>query len=231
MSIPVQRPPVNSQESQVILNELQSEVSTEAAPLLQFILKHAGLIMTTLGLFALLLAGTASYRWYMARATTQAQTQLANLTMLPEGQAKFAALEQFAQTAPEQVRLAAALELANAAVNVKNYDKAAEAFATLHSIDAGHPLGDIAAFNEAQTLMRTGKFDAALSVLETLYNTVSEENRTLVNNLLAESAQAAGKTERAITAYDQLAASTTGPEAEFFRFRAQSLKSAQAAIK
>lgn len=226
MSIPVQRPPLNPQESQVILNELQSEVSVEAAPLLQFILKHAGLIMTALGLFALLLAGGATYRWYTARAATQAQSQLASLTMLPAGQEKFAALENFVSTAPEKVRLAALLELANAALSIQQYDKAADAYAKLYASDATQPLGEIAAINEAQTLMRVGKFDAALVVLEKMQNAVSEENRILVMTILAESAQAAGQTARAITAYEQLAASGTGPEAEFFRFRAQALKSA-----
>lgn len=229
MVTPVQRTPVNSQESQVILNELQSEVSTEAAPLLQFILKHAGLIMTTLGLFALLLAGTATYRWYSARTVAQAQTQLATLTMRADGQEKYAALAQFVTNAPEEVRQAALLELASAALAIKSYDKAAEAFASLHTIDGTMPLGNIAAFNEAQILMREKKFDAALTVLEALSNGVTEENRTVVLSVLAEAAQAAGKNDRAITAYEQLAASNTGPEAEFFRFRAQNLRAAQAA--
>lgn len=234
MSTPVQRipgSPVSAPESQVILNELQSEVSTEAAPLLQFILRHAGLIMTALGLFALLLAGTASYRWYMARDTAQAQNQLATLTMMPKGEAKLAALEEFVGKAPEKVRLAAMLELANAALAVDNYDKAATTFALLQSNDAAQPLGNIAALNEAQTLMRVGKFDAALTVLEKLYAVVTEDNRTLVASILAESAQAAGKNDRAITVYDELAAQSTGPEAEFFRFRAQALKSVQPAAK
>lgn len=231
MSIPVPRNPVNPQESQVILNELQSEVSTEAAPLLQFILKHAGLIMTALGLCALLLAGGASYRWYAARSTAEAQNQLATLTMMAGSPEKVAALDQFVAQAPESVRLAAMLELANAALAVNNLDKATEAFAMLQKSDTAQPLGNIAALNEAQTLMRVGKFDAALEVMEALSSTVSEENRTFINSILAETAQAAGKTARAITVYDQLAASATGPEADFFRFRAQTLRSLQPAVK
>lgn len=234
MSTPVQRvpaSPVSAPETQVILNELQSEVSSEAAPLLQFILKHAGLIMATLGLFALLLAGTASYRWYTARNTTQAQNQLATLTMMPKGEEKLAALEAFATNAPEKVRLAAMLELANAALAVNNYDKAATAFALLQSSDPAQPLGNIAALNEAQILMKMGKVDAALNALEKLYAVVTPDNRSLVASVLAEAAQAAGKNERAVTVYDELAASTSGPEAEFFRFRAQALKSAKPAAK
>lgn len=227
MSIPVQRPPLGPQESQV-MTELQSEVSVEAAPLLQFILKHAALIMTALGLFALLLAGTASYRWYSARATTQAQTELARLTMISDAPQRFAALEQFVGKAPEQVRLAALLELANAALVIKNYDKAAEAFGMLAKSDANNPLGYVGAFNEAQTLLHSGKSEAALTVLEKLENEIPEDNRLLVRSLLAEAAIAAGKPERAISAYDALAAAATGPEADFFRFRAQTLKAAQA---
>lgn len=224
-----QRIPANPQESQVILNEIQAEVSTEAAPLLQFILRHAGLIMTTLGLFALLLAGTASYRWYAARTVEKAQTELATLTMRSAGQEKYAALAQFVTTAPEEVRMAALLELASAAIAITDYDKAAAAFAMLQKSDTAKPLGNIAAFNEAQVLLRESKYDAALTVLEALNNNVSEENRTVVLSVLAEAAQAAGKNDRAIAAYEQLSASNTGPEAEFFRFRAQTLRAAQAA--
>lgn len=234
MSTPVQRvpgAPLSATESQVILNELQSEVSSEAAPLLQFILKHAGLIMAALGLFALVLAGTASYRWYMARDTAQAQNQLATLTMMPKGEEKLVALEAFVAKAPEKVRLAAMLELANAALGVNNYEKAANAFALLQSSDPAQPLGNISALNEAQTLMRVEKFDAALTALEKLYTVVTPDNRTLVASVLAEAAQAAGKNERAIAVYDELAASTTGPEADFFRFRAQALKNAKPVAK
>lgn len=224
-----QRIPANPQESQEILNEIQAEVSTEAAPLLQFIIRHAGLIMTTLGLFALLLAGTASYRWYASLTVEKSQAELATLTMRAAGQEKYAALAQFVSTAPEEVRMAALLELASAAIAINNYDKAAEAFAMLQKSDTAKPLGNIAAFNEAQVLLRESKYDAALTVLETLNNNVSEENRTIVLSVLAEAAQAAGKNDRAIAAYEQLAASNTGPEAEFFRFRAQTLRATQAA--
>ena len=223
MSIIPQSPPPGRQDSTALLSELQSEVSTEAAPLLDFILKHAGKIAAVVALFALVLAGTAGYNWYASRAADQARLELARLVIATQGQDKVKALESFAADAPRAVSAAALLALGDAALEVKDYDKAAAAFGRLAEADKDGALGLLAAYNQGEVLNRAGKYVEALAVFEKLENQIPEAARNTVRGVLAQTAVQAGRSERARTAFDALAASSAGPEAEYFRFRAQQL--------
>ncbi len=223
MSIIPQSPPPGRQDSTALLSDLQSEVSTEAAPLLEFILKHAGKIAAALALFALVLAGTAGYNWYASRAADQARLDLARLVITTQGKDKVKALEAFAAEAPRAARAAALLALGDAALEVKEYDRAAAAFGRLAEADKDGALGLLAAYNQGEVLNRAGKHAEALAVFEKLENQMPESTRNTVRGVLAQTAVQAGQPERARAAFEALAASSTGPEAEYFRFRAQQL--------
>ena len=55
------------EETSPLFRDLQAEVSSESAPLLQFMLRHAGIIAGVVILFLLVLAGTGIWRWYSGR--------------------------------------------------------------------------------------------------------------------------------------------------------------------
>jgi predicted negative regulator of RcsB-dependent stress response len=223
---PMKKTAANASVTPGILGDLQSEVSVEAVPLLQFIARNAVAIMVLLGLAAVAVAGVGAWQWYASKRDEDAQTSLARLLLQQQGAARISALEDFAATAPDSVRLAALMELGLTALAEKDVAKASAAFARVAALDKDKPLGAFAALSEAQTLMQAGKAAEALAVLEPLENTVPEYLRVQVRGLIALNAQQAGKTDRAIKAYEDLLVGALGDDAEYYRFCIGQLKSA-----
>ena len=224
MSIPQQRVPQAPQGNPVLLNELQSEVSHEAAPLLQFILKHAGIIVAGLVLFVLVLAGTAGYNWYNERARQDAQKELAQVLLANEGEKLVTALEGFIPKAPATIRNAALLNLASAAMEQKAYAKAATASGDLAAADPQGAVGLLAALNQGQALILADKAQEAVTVLEKLQSLMPEGQRNVVRESLAEAALRVGDTTKAKQIFELMANSTMGAEAEFFRYRVRTIE-------
>jgi predicted Zn-dependent protease len=120
------------------------------------------------------------------------------------------------------------MELGLAALAEKDAAKAAAAFARVAALDRGKALGAVATLSEAQTLMQAGKPAEALALLETLENTVPEYMRVQVRGLIAVSARQAGKTDRAVKAYEDLLAGAQGNDADFYRFCLQQIRAGAA---
>ena len=227
-SLPLKKNAVNVPGTPGILGELQSEVAVEAAPLLQFIARNAAIIMVLIGIFVAVVVGVGVWQWYVSKRDEEAQTNFARLLLQQQGTARVSALENFAATAPDSVRLAALMELGLAALAEKDSAKAAAAFARVAALDKDRPFGIVAALSEAQTLMQAGKAVESLAVLEPLENTVPEYMRVQVRGLIALNAQQAGKMDRALKAYEDLLAGATGNDADYYRFCIQQIKASAA---
>jgi len=201
-----------------ILDELQAEVPAEAAPLLRFIARNASVVMALLGLIVVVIVGIGVWQWYASERDETAQTNFARILLQPQGSPRVDALERFAATAPDSVRLAAWMEFGLAALAEKDSDKASAAFARVAVLDKNGPFGTVAAISEAQTLMQGGKTAEALTILEQMEHTVPEHMRVQVRGLIALNAQLAGKTEQAVKAYEDLLAGSFGEDADYYRF-------------
>ncbi len=203
-----------------LLNELQSEISSEAAPLLDFMVKHAVLIMACLGLFVVILAGVGGYNWYSERNLLEAQAKLSNIVLSNEGEQRVAALENFLDTASSSLKGSTHLALAETLMELKSYDKAAENYGALAIIDDGS-VGLLAALNQGQALLLAGKAQDAVPVLEPLVNRAPAVQKVAVQQALAEAYLQAGDVEKAKQTFAAMAASTQGPESKFFSYRAR----------
>ena len=227
-SLPLKKTAVNAPGTPGILGELQSEVAVEAAPLLQFIARNALVIMVLLGIFVAVVVGAGAWQWYASKRDEEAQTNFSRLLLQQQGAARVNALENFTATAPDSIRLAALMELGLAALAENDAAKAATAFARVAVLDKDKPFGTVAALSKAHTLMQAGKAAEVLTILEPLENTVPEYMRVQVRRLIALNAQQAGKTDRAIKAYEDLLAGATGDDADYYRFCIQQIKASAA---
>ena len=222
MSI-VPNAPQTPQGPPALLDNLQSEVAVEAAPLLQFIVRYMGVIVAVLVLLILALAGTAGYNWYKANAREKAQAELQKVLQGAQGPERVAALEAFIPKADDSIRASALLALANAAIDNKLYDKAAAAYGQVSALDAAGPVGLTAGLNQGQLLLKAGKAAEALTVLDRLESLFPEDQRALVRQLVVDAAILAGDKQRAATALKALALHASGAEKAWFTHRLTSL--------
>jgi len=211
-----------------VLGELQSEVSVEAASLFQFIARNAAALMVLLGLCVAAIVGAGAWQWHASKRDEEARNKLARLLLQQHGATRVSALESFAATAPESVRLAALMELGLAALAEKDAAKASAAFARVAALDKGRPFGTAAALSGALILMQDGNASNALAILEPLENTVPEYMRVQVRGLIALNARQTGKTDRAIKAYEDLLAGALEDDADYYRFCIQQIKASAA---
>ena len=212
-----------------LLRDLQAEVSHESAPLLQFMLRHAGLIAGVLVLFLLVLVGTGIYNWHGDSRTEEARDALARATLQPRGADRVKALAQVAESAPSSTRFAAYMALAQSALDNGDYDTAAQAYGKAAKSTDG-AFGLSAALGEAGTLLKAGKSAQALTLLQALQNALpGGASAPQLRQMLAEAAIAAGQKELAARTYLALARETDGVNSSYLRTRAAELDPALAA--
>ena len=184
-----------------VLGDVKAEVSPEAAPLWEFVLTHARAIaLAVLGVIVLIIA-VAAWQWYRESAAASARDDLGRIAASLDPAARLKALEDFAADAPSSVYLAAQLELARAAVESENWDKAAAAYAAVAERDPDSPLAFSARFNRADVLLRQGKAAEAATELETLLSQAPDNLKPFLNEQIGEAAEAAGRKDKAIAAY------------------------------
>ena len=189
--------PQNTPESPTLLNDLKAEVSAESAPLLQFIVRNSGLIVGVVVVLLVALVGTAVWRWHQGGLQAEAQTELARIGITMKGGDRLKALDDLAAKAPENMRYSIYLMQAEFAMQDQDYSRAEQAYATAAKLDADGAMGLMAA--------------------------LGQDGRATLRMLLGEAAEAAGKTDVAVAAYEALAASQPGLDGEFYRSRAEAL--------
>ena len=208
--------PQNTPESPTLLNDLKAEVSAESAPLLQFIVRHSGLIVGVVVILLVALVGTAVWRWHQGGLQAEAQTELARIGITMKGGDRLKALDDLAAKAPENMRYSIYLMQAEFAMQDQDYSRAEQAY-------ADGAMGLMAALGQAGALIKLDRPADAVTLLQGLESRATEDGRATLRMLLGEAAEAAGKTDVAIAAYEALAASQPGLDGEFYRSRADAL--------
>ena len=212
------------EETSPLFRDLQAEVSSESAPLLQFMLRHAGIIAGVVILFLLVLAGTGIWRWYSGGKNEDARQELARVSMTMQGQERLKALAALADKAPSDVRLSVLLAWAQSALESGDAAVAAEVYAKAAKLDADGALGMAAALGEAGSLLKAGKNAEALTLLQGLEARLPGENRSVqLRQMLAEAAARAGQKDLAAKTYQALAQDVSGLDGDYFRVRAEAL--------
>lgn len=210
-----------------MLGDLRSEVSAEAAPLWQFVHDHASTIATAVVGLVLLIVGVGAWQWYVESGEADASRELGRISAMQSPENRLAALETFINDAPKSIHSAAQLELAAAAVQAENLDKAVAAYAAVAAKEGDSPLGFVARMNEADVLLRQGKAADALARLESLLPKAQEELRGVLQSQIGEVAEAAGQKDKAIAAYTaavEIMTKSAPDEAAYYQARIAALQ-------
>lgn len=195
-----------------VLGDIQAEVSPEAAPLWNFVLTHARTLALAVAALIVVIIGVAAWQWYAESSAESARQDLGRIAATADPAARIQALEAFAADAPAAVYLAAQMELAAAAVEAQDWDKAAAAYAAVAERDKDTPLAFTASLNRADVLLRQGKAADALAQLERLLPQAPADLKAALNEQIGEAAEAAGQPRKAVEAY-KAALSSLPPDA------------------
>jgi len=210
-------------EESPLLRDLQAEVSSESAPMLQFMLRHAGTIASIVVLFVLVLASTGIWRWYTTSKNDEARQSLARIVLQTSGPAQIKELAALAEKAPADVRFSVYLALGQSAMSNGDYGAAADAFAKAAK-EGESSLTLVAGMNEAGALLKAGKYAEALAALQKLQSSLpGEVTAPQLKQMTAEAAVVAGQPEQAARMYLALAREAQGLNSEYFRARATAL--------
>ncbi|MTJ93563.1 MAG: tetratricopeptide repeat protein [Desulfovibrio sp.] len=210
-------------EDSPLLRDLQAEVSSESAPMLQFMLRHAGTIASIVVLFVLVLAGTGIWRWYSTSKNEDARQALARIVLQTSGPDQVKELAALAEKAPADVRFSVYLALGQSAMSTGDVATAASAYAKAAQTGEGS-LAMVAGMNEAAAMLKAGKYAEALTLLQKLQSAMpGEVTAPQLKQMTAEAAVVAGQTEQAARMYLALSREAQGLNSEYFRARAYSL--------
>lgn len=222
----------SSQPSPALLNDLRSEVSAETAPLLQFILRHAGAITAVVVLLLAAIIGAGIWNWHTESASEDARNELTRIVLTKKGAERTQALAALAKDAPEQSRYAILVEQARSAAEDGDWAQAARAYGEAARLDSEGALGLAALLAQCGALMQTGTAEAAseaLAVLQSLGGRVDPSAAPAILRMVAEAALAAGQNDVAATAFGKLAQSGDEEDRPYYAYRAASLGAAPAA--
>lgn len=219
----MQRPASSEQANPTLLGDLRAEVSAESAPLLQFIVTNSKAIAAVVVILLLALAGTGAWRWHAASRADQALDELARATLTTSGAERLKALSALAEKCPEEYRYGVLSALARSAVEAGDFERAAAAYDEAAQLEKGHPMGLAAELARAGVLLRAGKGEQALTILQTLESGMTEESRLDILPLVADAAELAGKKDAAAAAYARLGEALPGEDGGFYRARAAEL--------
>lgn len=212
-----------------LLGELQSEVATEAAPLLSFVLRHIKVVVGAVAALILFIVGCGVWQWRIASAENEACLALGRILTGQSGSAQAAALEALAEKVPASMRQGVLLSAASSAAAAGKPDRAAAVYGKVYEADPQGALGVMSGLNEAALLRQGGNMKGALAVLEKLETAAPQAARVMVREELAATAEQAGEKARALQAYEALVqdlsvAPVPGLDAGFYRDRIKQLK-------
>ena len=210
-------------EASPLLRDLQAEVSSESAPMLEFMLRHAGTIAGIVVLFVLVLAGTGIWNWYTSSKNDEARQALARVVLQTSGPEQAKELAALAEKVPADVRFSTYLALGQSAMSSGDHAAAADAFAKAAQASEG-PIALVAGMNEAGAMLKAGKYAEALALLQKLQSSLpGEVSAPQLKQMTAEAAVAAGQTEQAARIYLALSREAQGLNAEYYHARATAL--------
>ncbi len=218
----VQNPPLAQDPS--ILRDIESEVTQETRPLLQFIVNNAKLIVGVVVGLLVALAVAGAWRWHTQSQQEALQGELGQIMHQRATPEQLDALEKLAKDAPARLKAPVYAVQAQSALAQQNYAKAAEAYGRVARSLADMPLGVLGSVNEAASLFGAGKFDEGLKILEPIAARLPKEASMQVRAMLGEAAAKAGRAELAASAFEEVASQSEGLMAEYYRSRAKEVR-------
>ncbi|MDR2893452.1 MAG: hypothetical protein LBV80_10285 [Deltaproteobacteria bacterium] len=183
---------MSQQNNPNLINSIQSEVSKEASPLLDFLVKNSKKIALAVLLIAVVAIAYGSYTLYAESALEEARDELGRIVVRPDSAEKIQSLLDFAEPATGELKTAALMAAASAATTVGNYELAAKTWNQAAEL-VGEPMYFSARMGEASALGRLGREPEALEILLALQGKAAPEQLPVLSGMILEVAEQLGR--------------------------------------
>lgn len=219
--------------NKTLMDEISSEVTPATSPLLSFLIAHARKIAAAAAVCVVAGAGYGIYSWQAKNQIAEAQDRLGRILITHNSPDRLADLKAFLTDAPAGIKGSVQMAIAKAAMDVKDYSAAYEAWDAL-SRDTKSAFYVIAMVGKAESLALQDKTADALAVAEGIAIPADSPSMPLVHGLIIDLAEKSGDFPKAIAACEKLVASIVmlnPEEADFWRQKAASLRNREKAAK
>ncbi|MFV0420664.1 tetratricopeptide repeat protein [Oleidesulfovibrio sp.] len=213
----------SKEEQTTLLDQLSAEVNPAADPALSFVLNNIKTISMAIGAVVLLAGGAAAYSWNSESSLKQSQADLGMIVATKTGANRLSALEAFSAKAGSELGAAVNYEIAKVSIELKQYDRAAEAYKAL-AAQSDADAAMTAKLGLAQVYMKQGKPAEAVTVLKPLVTGASAEAQNTINRMIGEAAMEAGDYNQALSAFEALQPVVSADEKGYIEYRIQKVK-------
>ncbi len=211
-----------------LIDELQSEVAGEAAPLLTFVVTHIKAIVAFFVLLIAVITGYGLWQWQAEKTYQEAQSELGRILIMKNDPTKLAVLEAFRNKAPKALQNGVLAEMAMTAARMGEIQKAAEFYGLLYAADPQGSAGMLAALNQAELLQQLKKFPDALEILNKVQPGVPEVLKFFVQEKIAFTLEQSGQAKEALAHYEALSRQESivknNGASDFYQYKINQLK-------
>ncbi len=193
-----------------VLDSIQTEVTKETSPLLEFLINNVKSIFAGI---CLLLIAFGAYSYYASQQEEkklEQQAAFSNLLATSTAENRIAKLEEYLTTAPQENKLNAYLAIAKTAQDQKNYAKSYEAWQQIAALQPD--LAPEATVAMAQALVNQNKAPEALALLEGLLAKAPQQYAMHINGQIVTVAESIKNYKRAVEACTIVVNNTTEPQ-------------------
>lgn len=205
------------------LKTLEENIPEKLHPILEFVVNNLKAIGLAVGALLLVVGAYAGYQTWTQNAVQKEQAALGEIVVTKRGDARIAALESFSKTATGAAENQALFELARAAMEAKQYDKAVEAFDKL-SASVTPDMGMTVKLGKIKAQMLAGQYPQALTELLALKDSAPEYYTVLIAQFTAISAEQSQNWVEAIRAYSVLKSRLSETESQYLQAKIKELE-------
>lgn len=206
-----------------------AQMGDEMHPLLQMIVDNVKYVAIGAGAVVLVVGGYGIFEYVQKKRLQTANAQLGEVLVSTQGEDRIAALEELVRQAPSSIELSARMELA---ASLQAQDRYEEALAVWQALEGQVPadMNPTVQLGKANALAESGKAEEALVMLQGYLPQAPESYKGEVQRLIADYAEAVGKTDVALDAYKTMLEADTMPEQTraFYRFKVSQLEQKKA---
>jgi len=192
-----------------IMDSIQSEVATEASPMLLFLTRNARIMALAL---VLCIAGIIGYWVHAEMAKSKREETIAELgkiLILSDAQMRLERLESFAPNAQDSVKRQTWYSIMHTANELKDYARVYTAWEHIRDFDDN--IRATATVGMADALSSQNKYKEALALLESVTSNLKDASAPPVYMRILALADSLGEYERALGACNALLGKTTNP--------------------